>query len=93
MTHQVYIFLAFFNSLGFVEIKAIEEGWTILLPFFIALEIDLSCLQAIYLLLHLSSPTKSLDMWCHMWNTTSSFEKDQITKHYIFKNLFYFAIN
>jgi len=26
MTHQVYIFLAFFNSLGFVEIKAIEEG-------------------------------------------------------------------
>jgi hypothetical protein len=26
MIHQVYIFLAFFNSLGFVEIKAIEEG-------------------------------------------------------------------
>jgi len=34
MTHQVYIFLAFFNSLGFVEIKAIEEGWIILSPFF-----------------------------------------------------------
>jgi hypothetical protein len=26
MIHQVYIFLAFFNNLGFVEIKAIEEG-------------------------------------------------------------------